>query len=566
MDKSFHPEEFRRLVESLLNGTLTESEEARLQETLARNQAARQYYLNYIDMHVGLLLDGRKRTGKSLPKSVSSEPVTQRRLPRKRYVSRKLLLSAAGLIVLVVGWNYLPGTPFLPAIPDGGTPAISLAESSLAKSMSDEESQPVILAEEAGAIFYHELTPRVGSSLKWNRSYSLLQGQIELQFPRGARAIFESPAVFEVKSAEQVQVLFGSCSVYAPEGSEGFEVLTPATQFIDRGTRFLVKVDESGGSDVHVIEGLVDAVRSKQSGAAQLRKGEARRYTGNRSDVLPSSTIRYSPSTYRSQLPDRLVRFSGRKNEHEELERLEEVQVRRGGKPYRYSINELIGGDVTSFCELGLPEKANLTNFILPLDFNGDLSDLLLHDDSFLTGILNPGGNPQPHLGQVLTPLETTERSQWTPGMTVTFRSPVVNSPGPDILIFDAHTTVHPISGDAFHVRPLELKPGYRPLTVRNYDIGMLSNESHRIGGFHLLQMSEPVACLQELLEKPLSRGNISLYYRVIGTGIDLSDMGVPEGEAVSAIFIQDVLDDEHRLDPVMFVGLPEIPSENTSR
>ncbi|HWL09170.1 MAG TPA: FecR domain-containing protein, partial [Planctomicrobium sp.] len=415
-----------------------------------------------------------------------------------------------------------------------------------------EEFSQIVLTQNAGAVFYHDATPQIGSPLKFHHEYSLLQGQIEILSPRGARVIFDSPAVFRLRSEEQVFVSYGNCSVHAPEGSEGFEVLTPYTQFIDRGTRFVVNVDEHGESEVHVVEGIVDAVTSQDPGLKRLLQGEKRRYLRSGSEPLLATDS--SLSSYRDNLPDRLVRYHGPENDQGGIERLESVTVMRGGQLYQYSFSDLIGGDVTSFCAQG---RIPTVYFMLPEGNSGNREELFQHDDSFRTGVVNPGGSSNPFRGRVLTPAETDDRSQWTPGMTVTFREPVTNSPGPDILFFEAHSVIQPLQGDDFHIRPLELKPGYRPVTVTKYDLGMLSPEILPLNSFELLSARTAPGCLDDLLNVKMHVSESALNYRVIATGIDLSDMGVPEGESISAVFLQDTSDDFHRIDPVMIVGLP---------
>ena len=49
---------------------------------------------------------------------------------------------------------------------------------------------------------------------------------------------------------------------------------------------------------------------------------------------------------------------------------------------------------------------------------------------------------------------------------------------------------------------------------------------------------------------------------KLLAVGIDLSDLGYPEGATVDGIFIQDVLDDGNQVDPVFIAGLPPLVKE----
>lgn len=545
-----------RLIQGHLDGNLTGEESADFESLLLCSEAARQRFWELAEVHglAGQAIDMTWPTpenSKIVACRKEARPKTIIDFLHQRYRVIGLALAAGLLVVSLLQLRSLltkTSVHSTTRVPEIGT------SNGLAKSLSADDLKRVILSQAAGAVFYGDLIPRTGSPLEMDHEYSLWQGEIEIEFPRGARAIFDAPAVFQLKSESQIFVSYGNCSVHAPDGSEGFEVVTPYTQFIDRGTRFLVNVDESGESEVHVVEGLVDAVTRKNQDSTRLFQGEQRRYerTGSPSRLPVNS----SPLSYRSNLSDRLMHYRGPLNQQGGVERLESVTVMRGGQLYEYSFPELIGGDVTSFCERG---KSPTVNFIMPEGYSGNREDLFLHDDSFQTGIVNPGGSKKPFQGPVITPRETDNRSQWTPGMTVTFRAPVVNSPGPDILLFDAHTMIHPLAGDSFHIRPLELQPGYRAVTITKYDLGMFSPEILPLNSFELLRTRTVVQSRRDLLEAPCRASTIALNYRVVATGIDLSEMGVPPGESVTAVFIQDALDDAHRIDPVMVVGLPEI-------
>src|SRR5690606_21927796 len=111
--------------------------------------------------------------------------------------------------------------------------------------------------------------------------YALVEGSIQLRSRTGAEMIVQAPAIFAVQSAEQVLLKMGECSVYAPDGAEGFRVLTPHAEVVDKGTRFSINVHESGEADVEVIEGAAEvftteaAKQSSHSGLL-LEAGEGR--------------------------------------------------------------------------------------------------------------------------------------------------------------------------------------------------------------------------------------------------------------------------------------------------
>jgi hypothetical protein len=568
MNKKAMLTELQGIIELLLNHSLSPADQERLQFLLNSHPAARSYYLDYMDLHVQLKL-GDKKELEARPVISDRDLRSWGAADHRRKLSRRILLSTASATAAIV---FAAAMLLLWTRPSDNTTAANATQ--LVHSLTETAAPPlqnsppsasqpappaVILEEEAGARFYHSSPLRPGDPLTLNQQYTLVEGHIELRFSCGAQAILDAPAVFEPRSGEQLFVSFGTCSIDANNGSERFQLVTPSSLFAQRDTRYLVTVNELGGSEVHVIEGRISAIEPGITGKreTQISSGQARKYQGG-GDPLPAA-IAYSADRYRNRLPDRLVAFDGERNELGEIATLETVSVIRRGQLIHYSFNELIGGDVVSFCERG---AAKTTNFILPLDFNGERADLCLHDNSFLTGILNPGGAVHPYLDEIQTPETTTKSSEWTPGMTIRFRKPVINSPGPDILIFDAQTAVHPLEGDFYHVRPLILKPGYSATSIRQLDIDMLSPASIPMQKFILLETSTVISSLDELMRAPLRPSNISINYRVTASSVDLSDMGLAEGESLTEIFLQDAMDNEHRIDPVMIVGLPELIDE----
>ncbi len=559
------PRELFGLLEQVCNETLREGEHARLEEILLKSPKSRQLYLRYMDLHLDLKRS--QRHGSSVTRDAVSEAL--RALEPMQQVRREvtghslssrwkfLTIAVASVAAIVCVAVMLPenGDEKQPVV-ENNVPAVVVGGKEETP-LVDSPALPrdVILSQEAGAQFYKDEMPAFGSALRMGHEYSLIDGQIEVLFPTGAKVILESPALFEVHSEERMTLAYGNCSVHAPAGAEGFEVLTPATQVIDRGTRFTVKVDEAGVSEVHVIEGLVETVErlNGKEDRNELDHGKAMRYMA---DDTKSHVVTFSQKSYRNNLPDRLIRYEGETDHAGGIETLLNLTVSRAGKTYRYDYEQLIGCDVVSFCERG---SLATVNFVTPKNYEGNYRELAMHDNSFLTGILNPGGAKKPHTGEVILPGPGVSKDKLTPGMTLRFREPIVNSEGPDLVIFDEQTAIHPLEGDAFHLRPLHMKAGMKPVTITRYDIGMMSPEAKPMAEFDLRKTYNVVGHLEELFVSKRAPSHVSLNYRVVGTAVDLSLMGIPAGDEVSELFLQDVMDDEFRIDPVFIAGFPRV-------
>jgi len=122
-----------------------------------------------------------------------------------------------------------------------------------------------------------------GSETGWEEGHRLAPARVELEsgsavlrFDGGAELVMVGPAEIELKSAASVLVRFGDVVVRATDGAEGFVVTTPTSEVVDLGTEFAVKVNRSGGTEVHVLDG---EVRYRKLGASDelakiLRAGE----------------------------------------------------------------------------------------------------------------------------------------------------------------------------------------------------------------------------------------------------------------------------------------------------
>lgn len=408
----------------------------------------------------------------------------------------------------------------------------------------------VRLASSAHAKFFGELSPAVDTVLAPRREYVLMSGLVEISFPLGASAILEGPAVFRVLSDESLALDVGRCSVHAPDGAEGFHIETPATRVVDRGTRFSVNVGEASDTEVQVIEGAADIYgRRGDTGPAdevRLTDGEARRFAtaGGRE----METVPFDATNYRRQLPDRVISYETTKGEDGGAENLLSVTVQRGGRVAHVAIDDLIATRVTWF---------KTTEPRAVLCGSATLSKTraeTVFDRSLITGVINPDGSRE-----LLTADPVLEVESGTPGMAIQFDRPVVNSPGADVVFFDLQTFGNPPDGDAFHVSPLAFREGLKSHTVKTYDLTMESPEAQVLANFHVHFFASAVGSLSQMDALDYSSQRQSNKFRGLAVGINLSDLGYAAGDTVEGLFIQDALDDGHRVDPVFIAGLPEM-------
>ncbi len=547
-------EQYRELYQlfgAVCNETISEPQHERLQEILSQDATARQLYFQYLDLHLDLgqsgnidlpTVPGEKLKSDATVTGLSNESIT--RPAFKRYFG---ITTAALLVGLVVMFGLMLRAP---------EPHTPVSKQNLLASVV--QTSQVRFAEGSPVL-------RVGAALELQQQYVLIEGELQLLFESGAEVILKGPAVFELAKKDSLSVDYGSCSVHAPAGAEGFVVKTPLSRIVDLGTRFSVNVGESGETDVQVIEGEaeVHSVEAKQKPtqqATRLTQGMAKRYIHDHKMI--EKNIPFDQTEYSGQLPDRIVRYNATVGPHGGAENLTGITVQRGGKQIDYRVDQLIGIEVLHFkgvsfgrgyLTTGLDDSAST----LPDTFGHGLLDA---DTSLTTGLINPGGNVMPlYTDAVINSPEKKEELN-TPGLAIRFRSPVVNGPGPDIVLFDLHIIVHAVHGDQFHVSPLEFKAGLRSHTIRKFDINLSSAEALLIDPFKLYIFKDVVNSLDQLKTTENNGGMLhTVRAKALATGIDLSDLGYREGEKVSELFLQDAMVKGGHLDPVFIAGFPPV-------
>ncbi len=420
-------------------------------------------------------------------------------------------------------------------------------------------------------------TPARETAVDLNENYVLSAGLVELAFPLGATAIIEGPAVFRVCGADCLAVDAGRCSVHAPEGAEGFRVETPATRVIDRGTRFVVNVDETSTTEVQVIEGAADLIaKADQSGVIHrvVSGGIARHDPAARGERFVTTAEGADRSIYRAMLPDRLISYSASLSYPAALvagdpsgpgiDTLESISIQRGGAVRTYDVAALIGVQVIHFH--ATRNQSNLTlpgqpDFTAATVHSAETRRGLLETDRLLTtGVINPGGAQSPLTADPVLATGAGDGAASTPGLAVTFTHPVVNEAGPDVVLFELQMLTDPPEGDAFHVSPLRFKAGLRFHTITTYDIDSTSPESQLLAPFRLFSLDQKSRSLAELLQIPTNAGTLQpVRARANAVAIDLSDLGYAAGETCDGLFIQDADDDKTTIDPVFIAGLPPL-------
>jgi hypothetical protein len=119
------------------------------------------------------------------------------------------------------------------------------------------------------------------------RRFQFNSGLLELQFLKGATVILEGPVDFEVISPLECILHQGKAVARVSEAGHGFAVNGPRGRMVDLGTEFAVSVSRSGDTEVHVLNGRVEASPKDGAKPLELAANQALRLTSSRTESMP---------------------------------------------------------------------------------------------------------------------------------------------------------------------------------------------------------------------------------------------------------------------------------------
>ncbi|BCU79847.1 LamG-like jellyroll fold domain-containing protein [Luteolibacter sp. LG18] len=273
--------ELEEAIQRLLDGTLEEERARELQEILKHDPQARRLYLSYAGLQQALEF----RLARPQP-GPDHRLVTAWRLRKERWRTWRIAAIAAGIVIVA------QLLVFRSIVGSGGA---SSATVKLSPYTLSSLRDPTGADQSDG-----RMVP--GSRL------SLAQGNAELTFPNGTKALVQGPAELTLVKKGELNLERGVIWCLVAPKDHGFRVNTPELEAVDMGTDFGVVSDPDAMDEVHVFSGTVE-VRNRKRSADQviLHGGEAR--TIGSTGLLASIPSR--PDHFPRVLPDSLpmVRF-----------------------------------------------------------------------------------------------------------------------------------------------------------------------------------------------------------------------------------------------------------------
>ena len=260
--------ELEHLLSGLCDGQLSESEHARLEELLDADAECRRLYLEYVDLHAGLLVhppSSAQPSRRTLPAAVGEPRLAGR---EKRRAALRYALVAVGTLAasLLVQWSL-----GLWRGHDGDDANANQAQT---------PTYVATLVQAVGCVWEGPDQPRAVGVRLAPRELHLHQGVARIRADGGSALLLEGPVVLRLDSTTSATVLQGKVVFQADETAAPFDLHTPTATLVDFGTEYAVDI-EPGGEEIHVFNGEVRRTpKTQESGGPveQLTAGQARHY------------------------------------------------------------------------------------------------------------------------------------------------------------------------------------------------------------------------------------------------------------------------------------------------
>lgn len=277
-------QEFEALLATMMEGSLSGSQRARLCELLRENPEARRFYKDYVQVHAMLEWEGGavtpapERSDESAWDIIAAledpagvvelvelsehwnQPAVR---PERRVLMMTKLVIYSGIaamlaFALVLLWP-TPENP-APEIVDGPNKPEAVAPGATAR--------PVATLVDATGAKWKGVSRliSVGDAMLSDKPITLTEGVAVIRFHNDAEIVLEAPCEFVPESEASMRLsrgrLVGRCE---SESSKGFVVQTPVGPVVDVGTEFGVSVDKMSRVRVRVYRGEVEVKTGTQT-------------------------------------------------------------------------------------------------------------------------------------------------------------------------------------------------------------------------------------------------------------------------------------------------------------
>ncbi len=251
--------ELTTLCGALADGTITSSQQARLNEMLKASAEARQFYIHHAALSVSLY-------------SYAAELQSDAPRSEVKKLKTSWWMSAAITAALAVSFTWWMQREAPATI---------------------HETKLVALMTGTKDCVWSGIDIAPGTSLQAGQRLDLSKGIAEITFDSGAQVTMEGPASLVVTSAWDTALESGAVKASVPKEAIGFRVSHPSVEVIDLGTEFSMIAD-AAGAEVFVLKGSVEAVAHGDVKPIVLLEQESHRFAGDGISAVPDRERKFA--------------------------------------------------------------------------------------------------------------------------------------------------------------------------------------------------------------------------------------------------------------------------------
>ena len=291
------------LIYLMLDGELKEDQFAELEDTLANNPAAQEYYDEFIDISVWMYHHGnpsqsyspqpigagavkdnhkgvfREIVNKDLHDSSIRKAIEQTKANEQHELRRK---EAQARRKKPTSRDVLNATIRIAAVLIFSISIVWLDRVLMEQARRTKPIVVATLVEETDAKWDDTQFPVAPGDKLNNVPFKLHEGFAKIKLLDGAEIVFQAPCSFKLDTSGQVFLDYGSFCAYVPESAVGFVVRTNGATVVDYGTEFGIIAERSGKTETYVFQGEIDL----RTGSDVVRHGDSRRLTAGFAGVV----------------------------------------------------------------------------------------------------------------------------------------------------------------------------------------------------------------------------------------------------------------------------------------
>ena len=286
--------ELHDLCNSVVDGTISDAQQAKLAQWLASSLDARQYYIRSLGLSASLCHHAAEmQTGDPAdPQGAGTEKVSR----RTGWIIGWLAIAASIAVALLVIVPNRDGSHVSGGNTGGGNVASAPTVPITQPTTNENEFVARLTNARDCEWANNDVAVPLGGRLRKGQQIELAKGFAQITFDSGAQVVLQGPASLDVDSAWKATLARGTMKASVPPQAVGFSVSNPTVEVVDLGTEFTMFADASGtAAEVLVLKGEVEAAprAAPDQQPIVLRENESRRFAASGVSAIADSGQRF---------------------------------------------------------------------------------------------------------------------------------------------------------------------------------------------------------------------------------------------------------------------------------